>query len=277
MAMFQTDTDALSQQYDKFLVSRVVPSDLNTLIEVQVPTELPASYSVEINLYSLFDNSLIYNIVANSDTPNQFFSETLQYGTQGTRRLLFIDFSKIELNLLDVVPDGELLAVLSFFANEIGSSESRILTIREISPSRREVELALLPEYNTDEQIAQLLETSRPQINAASVMQAVQQLFGRPTTPIQSDNTVFDYGFVTGSDEFPAGLSADVITQIQNITNTILTASYHRVTQSINQQLGAPNNRNRFTDIYLHDIISQSISASYAPFASATPSQFDLI
>jgi hypothetical protein len=277
---FQSDINALSVQYDKFLVSRIIPSDLSSLLEIQVPAGLPTNYFVQISLYSLFDNSLVFNTAAYSNTQNQFFTEVLQYNSAAgaplqTRRLLFIDFSKIVLDELELVPDGELRAVFNFFTEEFGNYNTQSLHITEISPSRREVELKLLPEYNTSTMVSKLLETSRPQINSEFISPAVAQIFGRPAPQIPSDNTVFNYSFVTSSDDFPTGLPANIIQQIQNITNTILTQSYHRVTQSINEQLAVPNNKRRFTDIYLHDIISQSISQSYAAITS--PTQFDLV
>lgn len=261
---FQSDVNLLSQRYERFMVSRVVSNPRDTLLNLQVPTTLPTAYSVEISLYSLATNSLLFNFNIRSDTQNQFFSQTLSYNEVGQlRRLLFIDFSKIDFSdyALDVIPDGEVLAVFNFFADEIGNYDSRQLYITQISPSGREVELRLTPEFDTASNRTKLLEMARPQINSTYVLDAVKQMFGKVATNIPSNNTMFNFGLVTGSTSFPEGVNQSIINAVQTETNTILTASYGRVTQSIQTELNS--GKKRFTDMYLRTLIENTISEVY--------------
>jgi hypothetical protein len=271
---FQTDIDTLSRQYNRFIVSRTILDQRNRLLEIQEPANLPENYSVEISLYSLFDNSLVFNTTITTGSTAPLFTRTLQYsGSNQIRTMLFVDFSKEQL----VIPDGEYQAVFNFFSNEFGSYDSRQLFLQDISPSRLEVELELLPEFKTAQKVTELRQTSRPQITAEYVLEAVDQIFGKITeTMIPSDNTVFTMDLITSNSLFPEGFNSAAVIQITDITNQILTQSYNSVTQSINQQLTA--GRIRFTDMYLNNIISASISASYATlFDAALPTNFDLV
>jgi hypothetical protein len=239
------------------MVSRVFDNPLTPMLEVEEPANLPAVFFIEISLYSLSDNSLVYNttISTNSQT-NVLFTKTLQYSGQQVRKLLFVDFSKEQL----AIPDGEYQAVVSFFVGEIGSLDEKPLFIHTVSPSRREVELRLLPEYKTQANMNTLLNISRPQINSESVMNAVRQIFGQPTqSSIPSDNTSFTYGFVTQS--LPDGLTSTVTNQLLTITNTIMSSSFNSVTASIQQDIQA--GKVRFSDIYLNTLISDRITAAY--------------
>jgi len=276
---FQSDIDRLSRGYSRFMVSRVVPTTRNALIEVQVPATLPEAYSVEISLYSVSTNALLFNETIHSSTSDSpFYTQTLQYnGTNQLRRFLFIDFSKIVVSPLDRIPDGDLQAVLNFFAEEIGSYESQSLYITQISPSRREVELKLAPEYDTPINRTKLLEMSRPQINSDAVLDAVDQIFGKPTTTqIQSNNTVFSFAFVTASAQFPKGFTQEVLTSIENSTNRILTQSYGAVTASIKSEIAS--GKHRFTDTYLQTLISEQIELAVAAVTEdSTNSRFELV
>lgn len=262
---FKSNVNLLSRQFSRFMVSRVFDNPLTPMLEVEEPANLPAVFFIEISLYSLSDNSLVYNTTISTNLQtNVLFTRTLQYEAQNVRRLLFVDFSKEQL----AIPEGEYQAVVSFFVGEIGDLEEKPLFIHTVSPSRREVELRLLPEYKTQANMNTLLNISRPQINSESVMNAVRQIFGQATqSSIPSDNTSFSYGFVTQS--LPDGLTSVVTNQLLTITNTIMSSSFNSVTASINQQL--QQGRTRFTDTYLENIINTSISASYATVLSGAP------
>jgi hypothetical protein len=51
----------------KLLASRVFVNNLDALLELQLPTNVTSEFDVEISLYSLADNSLIYNATFSND------------------------------------------------------------------------------------------------------------------------------------------------------------------------------------------------------------------
>lgn len=260
---FKSNVNLLSRQYSRFMVSRIFENPLNSMLEVEEPANLPDEFFIEISLYSLSDNSLVYNttIATNSQT-NVLFTRTLQYSGQQVRRLLFVDFSKEQL----AIPDGEYQAVVSFFVSEIGTLDEKPLFIHTVSPSRREVELRLLPEYKTQENMNTLLNVSRPQINSSYVMEAVGQIFGKTSGSIPSDNSVLVFDSIEQT--LPAGLNNDVILELQEISTDILDTAYEATISQLESDL--TSGKVRFTDMYLQDIINTTITDAYTQYLSSS-------
>ena len=131
---YKSNLETLSQQYNKYTVSRVVATTKDNLLEMEVPANFPEKITkanIEINLYSLADNSLIYSDFISNAITGAVTVQRLQY-FDGTRNLLFIDFSKLS-DL--IVPIGQYSVSLNFFQDEIGSYDNRSLSISTISPS----------------------------------------------------------------------------------------------------------------------------------------------
>jgi hypothetical protein len=269
---FLTDIDVMSQQYSRFMVSRVVLDNRDSILEVQYPADLPDKYFVELSLYSRFDNTLVFNETYDSEVPNQCFVRTLQYTDEQVRKLLFVDFSKVP----QVIPLGEYTAVFNFFTEELGNNNDPPLFVQTISPSRAEVELELMPAYNSSEYITKLAEMASPQINSQHVQNALKQLFGMSADEIPADNTVFTYGMVTASMEFPAGVSSAIVEQTEEVTADILTTAYNNATLAVAASAG--EGKTRFTDTYLRTLLVEKISEAYAEYVSQQPSsQFTLV
>ena len=255
---FKTDVTARSTEYTKFMVSRVFNNGLNPILEIEEPTELPQYYMVEINLYSLADNSLIFNITYDNTVPTAFLSRKLQYSDEQIRNLLFIDFTKLDSGW----PVGEYQAVFYFFVPEIGTEEERTLGLSTISPSRTEVELRLLPEYDTEESIQELSEFSTPRITADYVFEAVGQIFGKTSGSIPSNNAPLDYTNVEAL--FPDGLQDDIRMELESITAALLDIAHADTISQIQSDLDG--GKETFTDTYLNILINSKITDAYGAY-----------
>ena len=63
---YKSNLQTLSEQYNKYTVSRIVATTKDNLLEMEVPADFPqriTKANIEINLYSLSDNSLIVHSV----------------------------------------------------------------------------------------------------------------------------------------------------------------------------------------------------------------------
>lgn len=183
---FQTNNfSELSELYPKYTVSRILANKQDDLLDMEVPVEFSDALlqnNIEINLYSLADNSLIFSdVIRKSSTATQiFYTETLQYDNYSVRKLLYIDFSKIIPNL--EIPSGRYSVTLNFFADEIGSYDNKILKVSRIATSRTEVELKL-----TDRtQKQKLLTLAEPRIDTKDIFVVLKQMFNQP---LQSNDT----------------------------------------------------------------------------------------
>jgi len=199
-----TDTTQLSQRYIRYAVSRVITNKLNNLLDMEVPAEFPEELlqnNVEINLYSLADNSLIFSDVI-KNVSGSLFTETLKYPDGSLRNLLFIDFTKIPT--LDI-PVGQYSVTLNFFADELGSYDNRILKINKISTSRNEVELKLLDSAQKNK----LTQVATSKIDAEYITPALRQIFNQPQadtlavpmSPAKIDSSSLYENFISGSGE----------------------------------------------------------------------------
>lgn len=138
---FKSNIRELSNEFKKFSVSRVFDTMENPLLEMEIPADLyidNEKVNVEINLYSLADNSLVYSdVIRDAQTNDAIIVQTYQYEDLTFRKLLFIDFSKVSNTF---IPSGRFSVTLNFFIDELGSTDDKLLSIKRISPSRKEVE-----------------------------------------------------------------------------------------------------------------------------------------
>ena len=202
---FSTDISELTGQYNKFMVSRVIANKQDDLLDMEVPADFSEALlenNVEVNLYSLADNSLIFSDFI-KNVSGSIYTETLQYDDNSQRKLLYIDFAKVVPTL--ELPSGRYSVTLNFFADEIGAYDDRILKVNRISTSRTEVELKL-----TDTSQQQTLEQfAIPRIPAEYIRPVLLQIFNQsgsdevsiPSSPAKIDSTVLYRNFASGSGE----------------------------------------------------------------------------
>ena len=201
---YQSNIQQLSGQYTRYVVSRVIANKNDDLLDMEVPADFSEALlenNVEVNLYSLADNSLIFSDIV-KNVSGSIYTETLQYKDNSLRKLLYIDFTKVQnLNL----PSGQYAVSLNFFADELGSYDDRILKINRISTSRTEVELKLtdVTQQKTLEQFA------IPRIPAEFIKPVLRQIFNQegaddlvlPTSPVKIDSSSLYQNFASGSGE----------------------------------------------------------------------------
>ena len=254
--IFKSNIDELSQGYTKFMVSRLVSNPRDKIVETQIPTNIPDSIIVEISLYSLEDDYLVYNVAFESTDSTGIYIRTIQYSNNEIRKLLFVDFSSIKDNF----PTGEFRLVLNLYVPEIGEKTEPVLETVAISPSRYELEMQLTPEYDTPEYRESISEFIKPQLTQTTVLTAIDQIFGISTTEqIPSDNSLFSYDTVKNL--FPAGLNDEIIDDLEIATTDIMQNAYTQVVSTITDDISA--GKTRFTDSYLQQIISQKIIDAY--------------
>jgi hypothetical protein len=265
---FKDNIQELSQQYIKFSVSRVIENKSDDLLQMEVPADFESQIlnnNIEVNIYSLADNSLIYSDFISNSITGAVTVESLQY-TDGTlRNLLYIDFSKLTDLIL---PLGQFSVSLNFFSDEVGSYDNRSLKITNISPSRTEVELE-------SEDVDKLKSFALPALNTMWTMDAMKQVFNQtgsqnsniPTIktalsssqinaqlPANTVSSISTYGFDEGDDN------------VYSIAQDILNIAYTQVQQSISQRM--TSDRMRFTDKELNELITYALSSSYSSYAN---------
>jgi hypothetical protein len=202
---FKTDITELSSLYTRYTVSRVIANKQDDLLDMEVPADFSEALlqnTVEVNLYSLADNSLIFSDFI-KNVSGSLYTESLKYDDDTQRRFLYIDFAKVIPNL--GLPSGRYSVTLNFFADELGSYDNRILKINRISTSRTEVELKLtdVTQQNTLEQFA------IPKIPAEFIKPILIQIFNQegaddlllPTSPVKIDSSSLYQNFASGSGE----------------------------------------------------------------------------
>ena len=201
---YQSNIQQLSGQYTRYVVSRVIANKNDDLLDMEVPADFSEALlenNVEVNLYSLADNSLIFSDIV-KNVSGSIYTETLQYTDNSLRKLLYIDFAKVrDLEL----PSGQYSITLNFFTDELGSYDDRILKINRISTSRTEVELKLtdVTQQKTLEQFA------IPRIPAEFIKPVLRQIFNQegaddlvlPTSPVKIDSSSLYQNFASGSGE----------------------------------------------------------------------------
>lgn len=201
---YQSNIQQLADSYTRYTVSRIIANKKDDLLDMEVPADFSDALlenNIEVNLYSIADNSLIFSDVV-KNISGSIFTETLQYQDNSSRKLLYIDFAKVpELNL----PSGQYSVTLNFFADEIGTYGNRILKVNRISTSRTEVELKL-----TDvTQQKELEQFAIPKIPAEFIKSVLLQIFNQegaddlalPTSPVKIDSSSLYQNFASGSGE----------------------------------------------------------------------------
>lgn len=258
---FKSNIKELEQGYTKFMVSRLVSNLRDKIVETQVPATIPDDAIIEISLYSMDDDYLVYNAAFVGSEAGGVGLRTVTYANQEIRRMLFIDFSAIKNNF----PIGEFRLVLNIYVPEIGGPEDLALETAIISPSRYEVELQLTPEYDTTEYRERLATFAKPRLTSTSVLVAIDQIFGVPTTEtIPSNNDRFTYNTV--EQQFPSGLNDNVLTELEAVTVTILQEARIAVVTHINDKILA--GQKFFTNTYLQQIIFTQIVEAYARYTT---------
>jgi hypothetical protein len=266
---FVNDIETLSTQYTKYTVSRIIADKKDDLLRAELPAVFPSTLpqaNVELSLYSLADNSLVFSGVVKNEN-GAIFMETLQYtGSNNIRNLLYIDFTKFtELD----IPTGQYSATLNFFVDELGSYDDRVLKVSKISTSRNEVELRLT---DTDK-LPQLQQFAIPRINKDWIYVALQQIFNQPladnlVAPMSNakiDSASIYRNFTSGSGEklVEYNFDDDVGTRIgiNTIAQNVLNAAYSSSKLIIDSAIAA--NSSSFTEAQLTSIVVNSIDEAY--------------
>jgi hypothetical protein len=265
---FATDVQSVSDSYTKFTVSRILADKQDELLDIEIPAEFSDALlenNIELHLYSLADNSLIYSQVIPNST-QAISVKTLQYDDGSFRKLLFLDFSKI--NAIDI-PVGEYSITLNFFADEVGSSENRVLKVTNISTSRTEVELKL-----TDEKLQPIIENfAIPRIPVDFIVPVLQQLFNQsgsvaltpPTSPvaITSESIYTNFSNNFGEQLIQYGFDQDdedkigINTIIQNVLDDAYPIAINLIEEKI------MSGSKSFTETELVEYVTQALDEAY--------------
>lgn len=263
-----TEQEAKNTNSSKFTISRVLDNGLNSLLAEMVPADVSENFSVELTLYSLYDNQAVFHSVYSSDSENDLFSlTTLNYNDSGYRRLLFIDFSKLRLPFSSVF--GQYQVVLNFFETEI----PEILVIKKISPDRTEIELELTPGETTQENIELVKNFAYPQISSEWVQDAMRQVFNQPASitsnSIPTDRTNLTYEII--KEYLPTDIQSILDSEdtsdsfkekVKNRTQTLLNSTYTLVSQSLLESSSVT----RFIEPGLDATIKYNVSQSFSQY-----------
>jgi hypothetical protein len=264
---YATDVPKLNGPYTKYMASRVIDNPQNKLLELEVPTSIPDSFILELQFYSLLDNYLLTSVVLTSENTDAISVTSLRYSDTSVRTLLFIDFSKIRI----IIDEGRLQLVTNFFIPEVGEFGQSQFAITKISPSRTEVQLALVPETITDENIQELRTFASPQINSIWAIEALKYICNQsqsfnldiPTTTASlSFDIIQAYLPVSESNKINnIEVSGEYTASIKQTTQEILNRTYTFASQSIKEMMPV---QTRFTDEMLINIVSSSLGKAVA-------------
>lgn len=270
---FRTNLRLTAQSFTKYTVSRVVENLADELLEAEFPPSLTQpdninNIRVEVSAYSLFDNSLAYSTtIRNTAESTPIFTKTFSYVDGTSRTMLYIDFTKISSPLS--LPIGRYQAVFNVFLDAIGSSEDRVLRVKRISLSRKEVEL----EHTnpTPQNLRTLAEYVEPSFNASVVVTAIQQIFdlvgasalsipasnvGITTSSVlvklDSGSLLETYGFVEDAEDQPG---------INTITRGILDRAYTFAQATASQDIS--KGTSSFSANKLYGYVTESIRRAY--------------
>lgn len=266
---YQSNIQELSNSYNRYLVSRVIANKRDDLLDMEMPADFSEALlqnNIEINLYSIADNSLIFSDVVRN-VSGSIFTKTLQYNDNSLRKLLYIDFAKVpDLNL----PPGQYSVTLNFFADEIGAHDDRILKVNKISTSRTEVELKL-----TDSSQQLVLEQfATPLIPAEFIIPVLRQIFNQegadelvlPTSPIKIDSSSLYQNFASGSGEKLVQYNFDEDNESQIGINTImqnvLDDAYPIVLKTVEDMIFVSGSTD-FTETELFEYVVDAIDIAY--------------
>jgi hypothetical protein len=279
---YATNTATLNGRYTKYMVSRVIDNPRNRLLEVEAPTSIPESFVLELMFYSLAENYLISSIFLTSDDTDTVSVTKLRYADSSTRTLLFIDFAKINTN----IEEGRLQLVVNFFIPEVGNFDESKFTLTTISPSRKELELKLIPQCITTESISELRTFASPQINSEWILDALKYICNQtqslnPNLPTTTASLSFDviqsYLPVSQLDKITnPNVSGDYTASIKQTTQQLLNTTYTFASQSIKETI---QETPRFTDTMLIELVSSSLgmALSLQNYSSSVGSNFRFV
>lgn len=158
-------SDVTTRTEKTYYASRIIR--LNT--EPFVFESGPASFgfdpedNIEIHLYSIPDNALIYSMTIGVDEVNDdgeplLKSHIVRYNDETFRTHIRINFTDVFATRNTVIIPGDYRATFNFFSDEIGSYNNKNLLITQISPSRTEIEVRYSDIINTDAAIVRRRE-----------------------------------------------------------------------------------------------------------------------
>lgn len=272
---YESDILSLSQNFKRFRVSRIIDNPVNRLLELEVPSNIPDNFTIEVMLYTLDSNQLVSSTVIdsasdvlNTVTLNYSADEGTGFGSQ--RRLLFVDFSKLSIPLTQ----GRYELVLNFFVSEIGTFNEAALSVVTISPSRRELELRLTPQCGGLDYINKLKEFTAPQITRESILGALQQVFNQPDNNrlnLTTDNTALSYDIIEDyfTDTTKQRISASKIlnSNYENILTQSIQTLQDRAYLFASESVRTSTTK-IFTDSMIYDIVSSSLALAQKEITS---------
>lgn len=267
-ANYESNVQQLSEQYPKFTVSRVIANSKDSLLNMQVPADFSDALlenTIEISLYSLADNSLVFSDVIRN-VSGSVYTKTLQYEDNSLRKLLFVDFSK---QILADLPVGQFSVTVNFFANELGANDNRALKISKISTSRTEVELKLMDSTLQPK----LSEFAIPSIPARYIRPVLQQIFNQsgseeinvPISQAKIDSASIYESFSSGSGQLLVqyGFDEDDGSRIgiNTISQNVLNIAYGIALNTVREKIVSGSTR--FTEVELNQYVVDAIDIAY--------------
>lgn len=258
----------------KFNASRIIGDMRDNLLEIEIPSKFDVdNYQdkfVELHVYSLADNQLIYSTTFDNTASDALKVNVITYDDDSIRNLLFIDFSKI--STFDF-PIGRYSVTLNFFSKEIGSYDDRPLVVNKISPSRTEVELLPNPEN-----IVTAYNFALPAITTEWILDAMKQIFNQennqdsriPTIPDPMSKELLQQQLLTVLASTNVYIDMD---EVFSIAQSILDIGYLRAKARIEERL--TSDKKRFTSIELNDIVTFSIQEAYDKYVFDNTNQLN--
>jgi hypothetical protein len=231
---YATNTQPLAGRYTKYMVSRVIDNPKNKLLQLEIPAEIPEKFVIELMFYSLDSSFLLSSVSLTEEDTDVVKVTTLSYADASVRRLLFIDFSSLSIN----IEQGRIQAVLNFFVPEVGGFNESKFSLTRISPSRKEVELSLTPQCTTE-------PTEKTSLSFDIV---------KAFLPAMESSKLNDQSS-------SAAYTASVEASVQQILNT----TYNFASQSIEERLPETT---RFTDAIISNIFSSSLSKAMQQYTN---------
>jgi len=287
---FQTDLSLSEASNTRFTVSRIVENLSDDILTAELPTVFPSvldDISVEISIYSLFDNALVYYGVAqNTDKFTPISINTFTYSDNTIRTLLYINFAELPNFFL---PTGKYQVTFNIFSGVIGSYDNKILRVTKISPSRREVELENTKP--TLQNISKIKSYVEPAISSDWIYVTIQQIYnqiGADTQYIPASNV----GMTTASVLLTLDPSSSLSTYkfdtdsidgkpgVNTLTKQVLNKAYLITTQSLVQDIS--RGTSSFTANQLYGYVTKSLRTAYNELltdesTNPTKYRFDLL
>lgn len=271
---FKSNIAELSSTYTKYTVSRIIANKSDDLLNMEMPAEFAEELlenNIEVNLYSVADNSLIFaGVIKNTpENTGAIYTENLQYSDGTSRKLLYINFAK--LNEFLQLPSGQYSVTLNFFTNELGDYDNRILKVNRISTSRTEVELKL-----TDSSQQQKLEQfAIPRIPVEYIKSTLRQIFNQegadqivlPMSSVKIDSSSLYQNFTSGSGQQLLQYNFDDDDQngnpgVNTITQNVLNIAYPIALKTIEDMIFLSGSTN-FTETQLSQYVIDAIDIAY--------------